>query len=130
MAEELMTIEELSEYLKLTEQSILNLIQKNEIRTPGLLLYRELKIYQDKDIIGYRMDMDVLGKINFYGDRVIPQMNKVEDLKEKAEGKEEIFIITTESGLRDLVKEGFLVTSTKKIDYGKGSILLFKTQRL
>ena len=107
-----------------------SLIQKNEIRTPGLLLYRELKIYQDKDIIGYRMDMDVLGKINFYRNRVIPQMNKVEDLKEKEKGREGIFIITTESGLQDLIKEGFLVISTKKIDYGKGSILLFKTQRL
>lgn len=107
-----------------------SLIQKNEINSPGFVLHRELKIYQDKDIMGYRMDMDVLGKINFYGDRVIPQMNKVGDLKEKAKGKEEIFIISTERGLQDFLKEGFLVTSTKKIDYGKGSILLFRLQRL
>ena len=76
------------------------------------------------------MDVDVLGKINFYGGRVIPRKNKAEDLKGKAKGIEEIFIITTESGLQDLIKEGFLVTSAKKIDYGKGSILLVKTRGL
>lgn len=107
-----------------------SLIQKNEIQTPGLLLHGQLKNYQDRDIIGYQMDMDILGKINFYGDRVIPQMNKVEDLVKKMKGKEELFIITTERSLQDLMKEDFLLTSAKKFDYGKGSIFLVKARRL
>jgi len=107
-----------------------SLVRKNHIRTPGLTLHQVLNPYREKEILGYQMDIDILGKINFYGDRVIPQKNKAEDLKEKAKGIEEIFIITTGSGLQDLIKEGFLVTSAKKIDYGKGSILLVKTRGL
>ena len=106
------------------------LIRKNNIRTPGIVLHQVLSPYRDREILSYQMDVDVLGKINFYGGRVIPRKNKAEDLKGKAKGIEEIFIITTESGLQDLIKEGFLVTSAKKIDYGKGSILLVKTRGL
>jgi hypothetical protein len=75
------------------------------------------------------MDVDVLGKINFYGDRIIPRMNKVEDLRKKAKGVEGILIITTEKTLQDLIKEGFLTTSIEKINYKKESFVLAKIQR-
>lgn len=105
-----------------------NLIQKNEIRKPGSVLFRELKEFQDKDIIGYQMDSSILGTINFYEDRVISQANQIEVLKEKAKGTEGIFIITTERGLQDLIKKDFLITSSKKIDHREGSIFLVKTR--
>jgi hypothetical protein len=106
-----------------------SLIRKNHIRTPGLVLHQALSPYQDKKILGYQMDVDVLGKINFYGDRIIPRMNKVEDLRKKAKGVEGILIITTEKTLQDLIKEGFLTTSIEKINYKKESFVLAKIQR-
>ena len=38
------------------------------------------------------MDPDVLEKLSFYGEEGIPGVNRVEDLKEKIEGKREVFI--------------------------------------
>ena len=105
------------------------LIRKNHIRTPGLALHQVLSPYQDKKILGYQMDIDVLGKINFYGDRIIPRMNIVEYLREKAKGVEGVLIITTEKTLQDLIKEGFLTTSIEKINYKKESFVLAKIQR-
>jgi len=106
------------------------LIQKNEIHSPGFILNRELKIYQAQDMIGYRMDIDVLRKINFYRDRVITQMKKAEDLREKAKGGKQFFVITTERGIQDLFKEGYAVASAQKIDYGKGSVFLVNIRGL
>jgi 4-amino-4-deoxy-L-arabinose transferase-like glycosyltransferase len=105
-----------------------NLIKKNEIRKPGSVLFQEFQKYRDKDIIGYQMDIGILGTINFYEDRVISQTKHVEDLKKKAKGIEEIFVVTTERGLQDLIKEDFLVTWSKKIDHREGSIFLVKTR--
>jgi hypothetical protein len=106
------------------------LIRKNHIRTPGLALHQVLSPYQDKKILGYQMDVDVLGKINFYGDKLIPQVREVKDLKEKAKGKGEVYIITTETALTDLIKEGFPVTSLQTIDDRKESLVFIKIQEL
>ncbi len=106
------------------------LIRKNNIRTPGLVLHQTLSPYQDKKILGYRMDVDTLGKINFYGDKLIPQVREVKDLKEKAKGKGEVYIITTKTALTDLIKEGFHVTSLQTIDDRKESLVFIKIQGL
>jgi hypothetical protein len=106
-----------------------SLIRKNHIRTPGLALHQVLSPYREKEILGYQMDVDVLGKINFYRNRIIPRMNKVEDLRKKAKGVEGILIITTEKTLQDLIKEGFLTTSIENINYKKESFVLAKIQR-
>jgi len=105
-------------------------ILRNNDQTPGLLLSQELKPYQDYDISGYQIDVDLLGKINFYRDTVIPRMNKVKDLKEKVKGKREVFVMTTEKTLQDLTKEGFFVTLLKKIDFGKENLVLVKIEEL
>jgi len=105
------------------------ILRKND-QTPGLLLSKELKPYQDYDILGYQMDIDLLGKINFYRDTVISKTNKVKDLKEKVKGKKEVFVMTTDKTLQGLTKEGFLVTLLKKIDYGKGNLVLVKIEEL
>lgn len=104
------------------------LIRKNEVRTYGLHLYRELGPFQNKPILGYGMEPDILGKLSFYGEEVVPGVNRVEELKEKIRGKEEVIIVTTERAFRDLIGSGFLVTSLKKIDYKKGSIILAKIE--
>jgi len=106
-----------------------SLVRKNHIRTPGLALHQVLSPYREKEILGYQMDVDVLGKINFYRNRIIPRMNKVEDLRKKAKGVEGILIITTEKTLQDLIKEGFLTTSIENINYKKESFVLAKIQR-
>jgi hypothetical protein len=105
-----------------------HLIKRNEIRQPGSVLFQEFRKYRDKDILSYQMDDGILATINFYEDRVIPQLNRVEDLKEKATGIEGIFIVTTEGGLQDLIKEDFFVISNKKIDHREGSIFLVRAR--
>ena len=106
------------------------LVKKNEAKTTGPILSHELRPYQDRYILGYRMDVDTLGKINFYGDKLIPQVREVKDLKEKAKGKGEVYIITTETALTDLIKEGFPVTSLQTIDDRKESLVFIKIQGL
>ena len=105
-------------------------ILRNNDQTPGLLLSQELKPYQDYDILGYKIDIDLLGKINFHRDKVIPRTNKVKDLKERAKGKREVFVMTADKTLQDLTKEGFLVTFLKKIDFGKENLVLVKIEGL
>jgi 4-amino-4-deoxy-L-arabinose transferase-like glycosyltransferase len=105
-------------------------IKKNEIHQPGSVLFQEFKKYQNDDISAYQMDIGILETINFYEDRVISQIKQVEDLKEKANRAEGIFIITTEPGLQVLIKEGFLITSSKRIDHREGSIFLVKARYL
>lgn len=106
------------------------LVKKNEAKTTGPILSHELRPYQDRYILGYRMDVDTLGKINFYGDKLIPQVREVKDLKEKAKGKGEVYIITTETALTDLIKEEFPVTSLQTIDDRKESLVFIKIQGL
>jgi 4-amino-4-deoxy-L-arabinose transferase-like glycosyltransferase len=100
------------------------LIKQNEIRKPGAVLFRDLEKYRDKDMIGYQMNTSILGKINFYEDRVISQINQVDVLKEMARRGEGVFILTTERGLQELIENDFLITSIKKIDHPKGSIFV------
>jgi 4-amino-4-deoxy-L-arabinose transferase-like glycosyltransferase len=104
------------------------LIQKNDIRKPGSVVFRELKEYQDKEILGYQMDIGVLATINFYEDRVISQTNQIEVLEEKAKRLDGIFVVTTETGLQNLIKKDFLITLIKKIDHREGSVFLVKTR--
>jgi len=106
------------------------LLLLNEIHQPGSVLFQEFKKYQNDDISAYQMDIGILETINFYEDRVISQIKQVEDLKEKANRAEGIFIITTETGLQVLIKEGFLITSSKRIDHREGSIFLIKARYL
>ncbi len=83
------------------------LITKNGIKTTGPLLSRELNLFQEKGLLAYQMDEGILEKINFYGHKFIPQIKKVEELKEKIKDKEEVYVITSEKGLKDLMKNGF-----------------------
>ncbi len=106
------------------------LVKKNEVKTTGPMLSHALRPYQDRYILSYRMDMDTLGKINFYGDKLIPQVREVKDLKEKAKGKGEVYMITTKAALTDLIKEGFPVTSLQIIDGRKESLVFIKIQGL
>ena len=69
------------------------------------------------------MDIDILGKINFYGDRLIPQIRRVEDLKKKLRQRKDVLILTTDRSLQDLTGESFYLTVVKKIDI-KGEILI------
>jgi hypothetical protein len=106
------------------------LIGKNEVRTYGLHLSKGLKPYQDMDMLGYRMDPDILGKLSFYGERVVVGVNQVEDLKRKIKGRREVLILSNEMGLQDLIHKEIEVTLLKKIDYQKGSMLLIKIPNL
>ena len=100
-----------------------SLVRKNHIRTPGLTLHQVLNPYREKEILGYQMDIDILGKINFYGDRLIPQIRRVEDLKKKLRQRKDVLILTTDRSLQDLTGESFYLTVVKKIDI-KGEILI------
>jgi 4-amino-4-deoxy-L-arabinose transferase-like glycosyltransferase len=100
------------------------LIRQNEVRTYGLKLSNELKPYQNKDILGYRIDGDILGKLSFYGDQTIVGVNQLEELKKKIKGRGEITLVTTEMGFQELIHNRIEVALLKKVDYKKGSLIL------
>jgi 4-amino-4-deoxy-L-arabinose transferase-like glycosyltransferase len=100
-----------------------SLVRKNHIRTPGLTLHQVLNPYREKEILGYQMDIDILGKINFYGDRLVPQIRRVEDLKKRVRQRKDVLILTTDRSLQDLMGESFYLNVVKEIDI-KGGILI------
>jgi len=104
------------------------LVQENENRSRGILIEKELRPFRRDISFAYRMDIDILGKINFYGDTIIPQVNKIKDLKrEIAEGKE-ILIITPQRGIEDLIQEDFHITPVKIIEHKGTNFILAKIQ--
>ena len=104
------------------------LVQGNENRSRGILIEKELRSFRGDTFFAYQMDIDILGKINFYGDTIIPQVNRIEDLKRQIAGKKEILIITRQKVTEDLVKEGLCITPIKIIEHKDMSFILVKIQ--
>ncbi|MEM3112787.1 MAG: glycosyltransferase family 39 protein [Candidatus Anstonellales archaeon] len=106
------------------------LIKKNEIKTTGPFLFHELSPYQEELLLAYQMDEAILEKINFYGDKLIPQIRKIEELKEKIQDREEVYIITSEKGLKNLIDRGISVIPIKKINDRNKPFMVIKIQGL
>ena len=104
------------------------LVKKNGANTTGPALSEELRPYQRNDILGYQMDTDTLGKINFYGNKIIPQARKIEDMNRKVKEKREVFIITPEITLRDLMRERLQIIQLKKIGYRDENLIIAQVQ--
>jgi len=104
------------------------LVQGNENRSRGILIEKELRPFRRDIFFAYRMDIDILGKINFYGDTVIPQVNRIKDLKREIGGEKEILIITPQRVIEDLIQEGFHITPVKIIEHKDTSFILGKIQ--
>ena len=104
------------------------LVQGNENRSRGILIEKELRPFRRDIFFAYRMDIDILGKINFYGDTVIPQVNRIKDLKREIGGEKEILIITPQRVIEDLIQEGFHITPVKIIEHKGTNFILAKIQ--
>ncbi len=104
------------------------LIQGNEIRSPGVRIEKELRPYRREHLLAYQMDIDILGKINFYGDPMISQIRKIGDLKQEIEWKKEINIIAPKKITEDLIKDGFQIATIKVIEHKSMSFVLAKVQ--
>lgn len=104
------------------------LVQGNENRSRGILIEKELRPFRKDIFSAYRMDIDILGKINFYGDPIIPQVNRIKDLKRQIAGRKEILIIIPPKAIEDLIQEGFHITPVKIIEHKDTSFILGKIQ--
>lgn len=106
----------------------MKLIRGNKDHSPGIEIEKELRPFRKDNLLGYRMDIDILGKINFYGDPLIPQVRKIEDLKRQLAEKGETLVITSREAIEDLTKEGFQTTSIKIIKHKDIDLFLAKIQ--
>ncbi len=104
------------------------LVRGNENRSRGILIKKELRPFWRDISFAYRMDIDILGKINFYRDTIIPQVNRIKDLKRRIGGRKAIFILTPQIGIEDLIQEGFYITPVKIIEHKGTNFILVKIQ--
>jgi 4-amino-4-deoxy-L-arabinose transferase-like glycosyltransferase len=102
------------------------LVRGNEKRSRGILIEKELRPFRRDIVFAYRMDIDILGKINFYGDTLIPQVNRIKDLKREIGGGKEILILTPQRVTEDLIQEGFHITPLKIIEHKDTIFILCK----
>lgn len=106
----------------------MKLIQGNEKRSPGIFIEKELRPFRKDNLFAYQMDIDLLGKINFYGDPIIPQVNGIEGLERQIVGKKEALVITPQKGIEELIKEGFRIIPIKIIEHKNMRFVLAKIQ--
>lgn len=106
------------------------LIQGNEKRSPGMVVEKELRPYRNKNLLAYQMDIGLLGKINFYGDPIVPQVKGIEGLKRHIAGNQEAFMITPQKVVEDLIREGFQITPIKIIQHKDINFVLAKIKPL
>jgi hypothetical protein len=104
------------------------LVQGNANHSRGILIEKELRPFRGNNFFAYQMDIDILGKINFYGDTILPQVKRIDDLKWQIVGQKEILFITPQKIIEDLIKEGFRITPIKIIEHKEMSFILAKIQ--
>lgn len=104
------------------------LIQGNEKRSPGIFIEKELKPFRKENLLAYQMDTDLLGKINFYGDPIIPQVRGMESLKRHIVENQEAFWIMPQNVFEDLIQEGFPILPLKIIEHKDIKLVAAKIQ--
>jgi 4-amino-4-deoxy-L-arabinose transferase-like glycosyltransferase len=69
-------------------------IKKDLSYSPGMVLVGELRPFiKESPLFGYRLDMSTIEEVNFYLDRVIPLLKKMEDLPGTLRRGEESWIL-------------------------------------
>ncbi len=69
-------------------------VRKDLTYSPGRVLAAELKpLVKEATLIGYRLDLGAIEEINFYLDRVIPVLEKINDLSDQLSGNERRWIL-------------------------------------
>lgn len=104
----------------------LKLVRGNENRSPGILIEKELTPFRRDIFFAYRMDVDTLGKINFYGDPIIPQTNKADELKQRVGGRKEILVVMPRDAAKDLIQGGIRLTFMRTIEHKGINFILAK----
>ncbi|MCX8116828.1 MAG: glycosyltransferase family 39 protein [Desulfobacterota bacterium] len=104
----------------------LKLIQGNEKRSRGMVIEKALRPYRKENLFAYQMDVDLLTKINFYGDPIVPQVKGIEGLIQATAGKKEAFVITPQKVAEGLIEVGFRITPIKFIENKGMNFLLVK----
>ncbi len=79
--------------------------QKDLSRSPGIVLTGQLRpLVGDAALYGYRLDAGTLEEINFYLDRITPNLKRYENLMNVLDGKKEALILMPEKFYKKIQK--------------------------
>jgi 4-amino-4-deoxy-L-arabinose transferase-like glycosyltransferase len=101
-------------------------IKKDLSYSPGMVLVGELKPFiKESTLFGYRLDMSTIEEVNFYLDRVIPLLRKMEDLSEQFRRGEERWILMPKEVYEEaLIQGGLSVVFVQEFLYKHGKLVL------
>jgi 4-amino-4-deoxy-L-arabinose transferase-like glycosyltransferase len=106
----------------------INWIRKDKdlSHSQGMALAGELRPFiKESTLFGFQLDVSTQEEINFYLDRVIPQMNKKENLLKQIEKKEGALVLMPREVYEDLQMKGdHSMTPVKGFSYKKGRLIL------
>jgi hypothetical protein len=101
-------------------------IKKDLAHSPGMILAGELKPFvKESTLSGYRLDIGTLEEINFYLDRVIPILRKMQDFSEQLRRGEETRILMPKEIYEEVrIQGGLSMVLVREFLYKKGKLVL------
>lgn len=104
---------------------------KDLSHSQGMALAGELRPFtKESTLLGFQLDASTQEEINFYLDRVIPQMGEKEDLLKQRVEKEGSLVLMSREVYEDLQKRGgYSMTPVKEFSYKKGRLILISLSK-
>jgi 4-amino-4-deoxy-L-arabinose transferase-like glycosyltransferase len=101
-------------------------IKKDLSYSPGMILAGELRPFiKESTLSGYRLDISTIEEVNFYLDRVIPLLRKMEDLSEQFRRGEERWILMPKEVYEEARIQGSLsMVFVQEFLYKNGKLVL------
>jgi 4-amino-4-deoxy-L-arabinose transferase-like glycosyltransferase len=101
-------------------------IKKDLSYSPGMVLVGELKPFiKESTLFGFRLDMGTIEEVNFYLDRVLPLLRKMEDLLEQfGRGEERWILMPKEVYEETRIQGGLSVVFVQEFLYKHGKLVL------
>lgn len=101
-------------------------MKKDLSYSPGMILAGELRPFiKESTLFGYRLDTSTIEEVNFYLDRVIPLLRKMEDLSEQFRRGEERWILMPKGVYEEArIQGGLSVVFVQEFLYKHGKLVL------
>jgi 4-amino-4-deoxy-L-arabinose transferase-like glycosyltransferase len=101
-------------------------VKKDLSYSPGMVLVRELRpIIKESTLSGYRLDTSTIEEVNFYLERVIPILSKIENFSEPLRRGEERWVLMPKEIYEEVrIQGGLSVRLLHEFLYKKGKLVL------
>ncbi len=93
-------------------------IKKDLTYSPGMVLAEELRpLIKESPLFGYRLDKSTLEEINFYLDRIIPNLREMRTVSNQIDKKQKILILMPEPVYEEIRRREAALSLVKKFKY-------------